>query len=162
MYKSRTLASEAIKGGKVKVNGENFKPSHFVKVGETYTLNISHNKKIIEVTAQRTTARHTVIDAAPKTANVDCRVDIDHRTTGVLHRHRRAQISQRLAAGPRWHETGLVFTGPDGQGLHPDVVSKYFQTLITRIPGLRLAVPPAEVSATDSVLTEVHDLPVTW
>jgi ribosome-associated heat shock protein Hsp15 len=51
MYKSRTLASEAIKGGKVKLNDENFKPSHVVKVGERYTMNIGGNKKIIEVTA---------------------------------------------------------------------------------------------------------------
>ncbi|MBA2614071.1 MAG: RNA-binding S4 domain-containing protein [Bacteroidetes bacterium] len=51
MYKSRTLASEAIKGGKVKLEGDNFKPSHLVKVGEKYTLTISDIKKIIEVTA---------------------------------------------------------------------------------------------------------------
>jgi ribosome-associated heat shock protein Hsp15 len=51
MYKSRTLASEAIKGGKVKLNNENFKPSHIVKVGETYSMSIGHSKKIIEVTA---------------------------------------------------------------------------------------------------------------
>jgi ribosome-associated heat shock protein Hsp15 len=51
MYKSRTLASEAIKGGKVKLNGESFKPAHIVKVGETYTLTIGHSRKIIEVTA---------------------------------------------------------------------------------------------------------------
>lgn len=51
MYKSRTLASEAIKGGKVKLNGENFKPSHPVKVGERYTMSIGSTKKIIEVTA---------------------------------------------------------------------------------------------------------------
>jgi ribosome-associated heat shock protein Hsp15 len=51
MYKSRTLASEAIKSGKVKLNNENFKPSHVVKVGETYQMNISNTKKIIEVLA---------------------------------------------------------------------------------------------------------------
>lgn len=50
MYKSRTLASEAIKGGKVKLNNETFKPSHIVKIGETYTMSIGHSKKIIEVT----------------------------------------------------------------------------------------------------------------
>ena len=50
LYKSRTLASEAIKGGKVKLEGLNFKPSHFVKIGERYTLSISDTKKIIEVT----------------------------------------------------------------------------------------------------------------
>jgi ribosome-associated heat shock protein Hsp15 len=51
MYKSRTLASEAIKGGKVKLAGENFKPSHVVKIGERYTMSIGYDKKIIEVTA---------------------------------------------------------------------------------------------------------------
>jgi ribosome-associated heat shock protein Hsp15 len=49
MYKSRTLASEAIKGGKVKLNDENFKASHVVKIGERYTMMISSVKKIIEV-----------------------------------------------------------------------------------------------------------------
>lgn len=51
MYKSRTLASEAIKGGKVKLNEQNFKPSHNVKVGERYTMSIGDTKKIIEVSA---------------------------------------------------------------------------------------------------------------
>ncbi len=51
MYKSRTLASEAIKAGKVKLDNENFKPSHLVKVGEWYSMTISTVKKIIEVTA---------------------------------------------------------------------------------------------------------------
>ncbi|MDI1354793.1 MAG: RNA-binding S4 domain-containing protein [bacterium] len=51
MYKSRTLASDAIKGGKVKLNGENFKPAHFVKVGEKFTIHISSERKIIEVSA---------------------------------------------------------------------------------------------------------------
>ena len=51
MYKSRTLASEAIKGGKVKLEGLNFKPAHIVKIGERYTLTVSNDKKIIEVSA---------------------------------------------------------------------------------------------------------------
>ena len=51
MYKSRTLASDAIKGGKVKLDGESFKPSHIVKIGEKYTLSVGTDKKIIEVIA---------------------------------------------------------------------------------------------------------------
>lgn len=49
MYKSRTLAGTAIKGGKVKVNDEKIKPSRLVKIGERYTLFIGSSKKIIEV-----------------------------------------------------------------------------------------------------------------
>lgn len=51
MFKSRTLASEAIKGGKVKLNDSNFKPAHLVQTGERYTITIGDHKKIIEVTA---------------------------------------------------------------------------------------------------------------
>lgn len=51
MYKSRSLASDAIKGNKVKLNDENVKPAHIVKIGERYTLSMPQGvKKIIEVT----------------------------------------------------------------------------------------------------------------
>jgi len=50
MFKSRTLASEAIKGGKVKLGDANFKPAHTVKIGERFTITIGEFKKIIEVT----------------------------------------------------------------------------------------------------------------
>jgi ribosome-associated heat shock protein Hsp15 len=50
MFKSRTLASSAIKGNKVKLKEKPVKPSHVVTVGETYTITIdSDHKKIIEV-----------------------------------------------------------------------------------------------------------------
>lgn len=49
MYRSRTLAGTAIKGGKVKVNDEKLKPSRLVRIGERYTLSIGNSKKIIEV-----------------------------------------------------------------------------------------------------------------
>ncbi|MBS1636756.1 MAG: RNA-binding S4 domain-containing protein [Bacteroidetes bacterium] len=51
MYKSRTLAAEAIKGGKVKLDENPVKAAHVVKIGETYTLTFPQQvKKIIEVT----------------------------------------------------------------------------------------------------------------
>lgn len=51
MYKSRSLASDAIKGNKVKLNDEIVKAAHIVKIGERYTLSFPQGvKKIIEVT----------------------------------------------------------------------------------------------------------------
>lgn len=51
MYKSRSLASDAIKGNKVKLNDENIKAAHIVKIGERYSLSMPQGvKKIIEVT----------------------------------------------------------------------------------------------------------------
>jgi ribosome-associated heat shock protein Hsp15 len=40
VYKSRTLAAEAIKGGLVKVNGERSKPAHEPKTGETIVARV--------------------------------------------------------------------------------------------------------------------------
>lgn len=51
MYKSRSLASDAIKGNKVKLNDTLVKPAHIIKIGERYTLSMPQGvKKIIEVT----------------------------------------------------------------------------------------------------------------
>ena len=50
LFKSRSLASEAIKNNKVKLNDELVKAAHIVKIGEVYTLSYPQNvKKIIEV-----------------------------------------------------------------------------------------------------------------
>ena len=51
IYKSRTLASEAIKNGKVKLDGKNFKPSHVVKVGEVYSTTIGIENIVLEVSS---------------------------------------------------------------------------------------------------------------
>lgn len=50
MFKTRTLASEACKAGRVKLDGQNVKPSHEVKVGETYQIAKGPDRKIISVT----------------------------------------------------------------------------------------------------------------
>jgi ribosome-associated heat shock protein Hsp15 len=38
LFKSRTLAAEAVAGGKVHLNGQRVKPAHAVKVGDTVAL----------------------------------------------------------------------------------------------------------------------------
>ncbi len=78
IFKTRSLTSDAIKGGKVKLNETNIKPSHLVKIGETYTISVSANhKKIIEViglTDQRgnfETAKKYYADHSPPMEKVD-------------------------------------------------------------------------------------------
>jgi ribosome-associated heat shock protein Hsp15 len=48
MYKTRSLAAQAIKGGKAKLHRANFKASHHVKAGDIYHLKIGDEEKIIE------------------------------------------------------------------------------------------------------------------
>ncbi|MGZ3821014.1 MAG: RNA-binding S4 domain-containing protein, partial [Mucilaginibacter sp.] len=50
LYKTRTLATEACKAGRVKLDGQNIKPSHEVKIGEIYQVSKGIERKIIKVT----------------------------------------------------------------------------------------------------------------
>ena len=50
-FKTRSLASEAIKGGKVAVNGHRAKPSREVEVGDTLVLRQGFDQKTVIVQA---------------------------------------------------------------------------------------------------------------
>jgi ribosome-associated heat shock protein Hsp15 len=49
-FKTRTLASDACKAGRVKLEGNNIKPSHEVKIGEVYQVSKGLERKVIKVT----------------------------------------------------------------------------------------------------------------
>ncbi|MCY1519522.1 Heat shock protein 15 [compost metagenome] len=49
LFKTRSLATDACKAGKVKLNGQNVKPSLIIKPGEIYQVSKGIEKKIIEV-----------------------------------------------------------------------------------------------------------------
>ncbi|MCQ2114905.1 MAG: RNA-binding S4 domain-containing protein [Bacteroidales bacterium] len=56
VYKSRTDATDACKGGKVKVNGSDVKPSRPVKVGETIVARkgvVSYTYKVLDLVDKR-------------------------------------------------------------------------------------------------------------
>lgn len=49
-FKTRTLASDACKAGRVKLDGNNIKPSHEVRPGEIYQVSKGIERKVIKVT----------------------------------------------------------------------------------------------------------------
>ena len=50
-FKTRTLAAEACKAGRVKLEGNNIKPSHEVKEGEIYQVSKGIERRVLKVNA---------------------------------------------------------------------------------------------------------------
>src|ERR1700749_3522294 len=50
-FKTRTLATEACKAGRIKLDGQNIKPSHEVKINEVYHVAKGAERRILKVTA---------------------------------------------------------------------------------------------------------------
>ncbi|MFK5891995.1 MAG: RNA-binding S4 domain-containing protein, partial [Pseudomonadota bacterium] len=50
-FKTRAMATEAVKGGKIHVNEARVKPSHLVKSGETVRIRKEHQEQTIIVDA---------------------------------------------------------------------------------------------------------------
>jgi ribosome-associated heat shock protein Hsp15 len=48
-YKSRALATQAVTGGKIKVNGERVKPAHDIRAGDRLTLQVQEESIEVEV-----------------------------------------------------------------------------------------------------------------
>lgn len=50
IFKTRSLATEACKSGRIKLEGQNIKPSHEIKIGEVYQISKGPERKTIKVT----------------------------------------------------------------------------------------------------------------
>ncbi|HEY8783461.1 MAG TPA: RNA-binding S4 domain-containing protein [Mucilaginibacter sp.] len=50
IFKTRTLAADACKAGRVKLDNQNIKPSHEVKIGEIYQVSKGIERKVLKVT----------------------------------------------------------------------------------------------------------------
>ena len=76
----------------------------------------------------------------PKTDASADTIALDNATAAVLADHHQRQHAERLAAGPAWADTGLVFTTPTGDALHPADVTDQFTRLVaaTGLPPVRL------------------------
>ncbi len=81
----------------------------------------------IDLAAARMTIRHTHVEvggaitphSVPKTDSGIRTIELDAPTVAALRQLHKAQLADRLAAGPRWHDTGHVFVDGLGEPLLP-------------------------------------------
>jgi integrase len=75
----------------------------------------------------------------PKTIRGRRQLALDPETITTLRAHRRTQAVERLAAGPVWTTSDLVFTRKDGRVLHPEYVRRLFDRHLERagLPRIR-------------------------
>ena len=71
----------------------------------------------------------------PKTDHSRRRIALDASTTRELRGHRTRQLEERLAAGDKYHDHGLVFARADGQPILPTSLSRRF-AMLARDAGL--------------------------
>ena len=86
-YKTRALASQAVAGGKVKLNGERVKPAHELRAGDRLTLSISQQAIDIDVVS-------LPAHRGPASVAQACNAE----TPQSLERRARTQEQRRLAS----------------------------------------------------------------
>ena len=93
------------------------------------TINLTNNRTSIgnEVIEQNTTKGGN---------NGQRRVPLDNETIEQFKEHRRRQLSERMALGEYWQDTGYVFTQENGLPLYTNTVSDLYRKLIKKA-GLR-------------------------
>ena len=73
----------------------------------------------------------------PKTDRSIRRLALDPRIVATLRQHRARQLEERMAWGPGWTDSGLVFTREDGSPIPPRSLTQMFGRLV-RQTGLRV------------------------
>lgn len=90
----------------------------------------------LTIRRSRVVVNHRVVDSTTKTDHSTRTIGLDAVTVRALRAHRAQQASERLAWGPEYRATDLVFVWEDGSPLHPDLITRTFKRLATRA-GLR-------------------------
>ena len=83
---------------------------------------------------------HGLVEEKPKTQKSRRSVALSEASLALLGRVRANQSAQRLAVGPAWHDSGLVFTQVNGKPIDPNRVTREFQSIVRKagLPHLTL------------------------
>ncbi len=83
----------------------------------------------ITIRRQRVQLGWAVIEGDPKSEAGGRTIALDAGTVSALRTHRCQQREERLAWGPSYVDSGVVFTREDGEPLHPATITECFHKL---------------------------------
>ncbi len=89
--------------------------------------------RTLAVVRSTTSVRYKLHTGEPKTGQSIRRIALDDTTCTVLREWRVTQLEERVRWGAAWTDTGLVFTQEDGNGWHPDRISKLFDRAVAEV-----------------------------
>ena len=96
-------------------------------------------------------------ETTPKTKGSTRTLELDPETVKVLDtRQRKAQARAHLLAGPKWHDSGYIFTDRVGEPLHPNSITWQFR--FSRELANRDAADPETPKALEVSPLAVHGL----
>lgn len=87
------------------------------------------NDASLHVGVERVQVGWKVEESRPKSDAGWRDIPLDSETVTTLRKWRKTQLSERLAWGSDWTDTGLVFTRENGTPVHPDSVTDTFERL---------------------------------
>ncbi|MEK6322195.1 MAG: tyrosine-type recombinase/integrase [Acidobacteriota bacterium] len=101
-------------------------------------VDLDARKLRVNTTLQR--INKELVLGSPKTEKSQRDLTIEERAVAALREHRKRQLEERMAAGPVWHDTGLVFTTVVGSPIDPRNVKRVLDRLLkkAKLPHSRL------------------------
>jgi integrase len=103
-------------------------------------IDIDLDQRVVMIEQQRIAYGRVVAVGPPKTKASRRTIALDRTNVRLLRDHLRRQRAEHEAAGRISHDTGYVFTTPDGAALHPDWITRRFRRLVelSGLPPVRL------------------------
>lgn len=74
---------------------------------------------------------HDIVISEPKTASSRRILPLPDTLAASLRERRRAQLEDRMAAGDKWIDSGLVFTSREGASIDPRTVKRHLDRILT-------------------------------
>ncbi len=145
----QTWTAEEARGFLNSVQGDRLEAAWFLAIttgmrrGEILGLawtSVDLDASRLSVTQSLITTEYKVSLSPPKSARGRRAIVLDPATVSVLKAHRSRQIQEKLAWGPGYVDSGLVFTRENGELIHPDSFTALFDKLVRRsqLPHIRL------------------------